>query len=35
MKYAPVVEQADTPDLKSVEGNLMRVQVPPGVPREC
>ena len=30
--HAEVVEQADAPDSKSGEGNLMRVQFPPSAP---
>jgi hypothetical protein len=31
-QYAPVVELVDTQDLKSCDGNVVRVQVPSGVP---
>ena len=32
--HAAVVESADTRDLKSLGGNIMRVQVPPAAPNQ-
>ena len=31
-KYAVVVKQEDTTDLKSVDSNVLRVQIPPTAP---